>query len=295
MKKKWKILIVLFVLAVFAVDSNYVKAAEVTERVVESYTRYLEYDSERGHYVATGLFVVDGRYAFCIERSVDMPAVNSPVSEWIPLENEALRKVLYYGYSGPGDKGYSVGQTSLAAAEANGDGDTSVGVKILAEIMQYPSPPDNFLIWKVETNGGETQDLAFYTEGELTFEVELQKINDAGVGLKGAEFTVYLDEACTQEVVSGETDETGILTFADLNIKTTYYIKETKAPEGYQISDAVYEIYSDGSVEQSLIQQTIVNERNYKLPETGSYGMLFAEMAGIGCMAFSVMSKKRRR
>ena len=91
------------------------------------------------------------------------------------------------------------------------------------------------------------------------------KRNEAGEALPGAEFTLYSDEGCTQELsnvpegfivkatsggIDGAANFTG-LKLADHAYKdyktapehnATYYLKESEAPDGYQLSDTVWKI-----------------------------------------------------
>lgn len=63
--------------------------------------------------------------------------------------------------------------------------------------------------------------------------------------LKVAEFTLYSDAACTKKIRSVKTDtKNGIALFDDLNYGT-YFIKETKAPAGYQLSNEVVKVMID--------------------------------------------------
>ena len=63
--------------------------------------------------------------------------------------------------------------------------------------------------------------------------------------LKAAEFTLYSDAACTKKIRSVKTDtKSGIALFDDL-IYGTYFIKETKAPAGYELSDEVVKVTVD--------------------------------------------------
>ena len=63
--------------------------------------------------------------------------------------------------------------------------------------------------------------------------------------LKAAEFTLYSDAACTKKIRSVKTDtKSGIALFDDL-IYGTYFIKETKAPAGYQLFDEVVKVTID--------------------------------------------------
>ena len=63
--------------------------------------------------------------------------------------------------------------------------------------------------------------------------------------LKVAEFTLYSDPECKNALAKAETDpKTGMAIFDDL-IYQTVYIKETKAPAGYQLSDEIIKVTID--------------------------------------------------
>ena len=92
--------------------------------------------------------------------------------------------------------------------------------------------------------------------------IEVQKY-DADTGAKapisqaasfaGAEYTIYQDAACKQALETLKTDETGYGKSRPLPI-STYYVKETKAPEGYLMDETVYEIQiaDDGKVSYQI-------------------------------------------
>ena len=145
----------------------------------------------------------------------------------------------------------------------------------------------------------------------------LKKNNEKGKALQGAEFTLYSDKACTKEVTKGTTKEDGTLEFAKLEVETKYYLKETKAPEGYRIpvnpdgSDVVTEIYTKsnplkdafesyvngtkhtekdgayaitGTTADRVVNLTVVNNTGNRLPETGTPWRLLLVDAGLCCM-----------
>ena len=70
-------------------------------------------------------------------------------------------------------------------------------------------------------------------------QAKLKKVDEAGNGLKGAKFTVYSDEACTEpidDLVSGDDGESNIISIKNIswNSETyTIYCKEYEAPLGY--------------------------------------------------------------
>ncbi len=235
--------------------------AGISPLAVTYYEKVSQVNPDTGRTLYTGLFHVDGILAYCIERSVATPAQGSVTGEWQEVTNENVRKVLYYGYSGPADCGYTYVETALAAGEANGDGDNSLGRRILAEIQGKDSPPSTFKTWKVETNGGATQDLAFYTveakeeekeeeeEEEIVGEGILKKLSNfppATTGnsfytLNNAVYGIYKNKACTTLVQSIRTMPNGGTKRFSLS-PGKYYIKELKPPGGFLLSTTVHTI-----------------------------------------------------
>lgn len=63
--------------------------------------------------------------------------------------------------------------------------------------------------------------------------------------LKAAEFTLYSDAACTKKIRSVKTDTKNGIALFDGLLYQTVYVKETKAPAGYQLSDEVVKVTID--------------------------------------------------
>ncbi len=212
---------------------------------VTYYQKVSQVNPSTGRYLYTGIFEVDGILAYCIERSVSTPPKGSVTGEWQAVSNDNLRKVLYYGYNGPEAVGYTYVETALAAGEANGDGDNSLGRSVLAEIQAKASPPSNFKVWKVETNYGRTQDLAFYTMEKNGYgQVKKVSGNSSVTGgnncysLQGAVYGVYSNAACTSEVGRVSTDVNGLSGSISLPAGI-YYVREITSPKGYLLSSEV--------------------------------------------------------
>ena len=153
------------------------------------------------------------------------------------------------------------------------------------------------------------------------FTLKITKLNDHEQLLDGAEFTLYSDKACTK-VVAKRTSYNGVLSFAGLKDRTKYYLKETKAPDGYRIpldpdtkQPHVYEIETvsspvndlfelwvdgkkytpkdtvttgairiEGTKKARVVHMEIVNMVGIKLPETGSDLMFPMFIIGMGLM-----------
>lgn len=83
--------------------------------------------------------------------------------------------------------------------------------------------------------------------------VELQKSSGApnfvagnsNYSLKGAQYTIYEDSACTKPVTTITTDGNGKATSKKL-IPGTYYVKETKASKGYRLDPTKYTVTVPG-------------------------------------------------
>ena len=150
------------------------------------------------------------------------------------------------------------------------------------------------------------------------FKLNLNKVNDLDKKLAGAEFTLYKDKDCTQEVVRETTDDKGNLLFDKVEAGL-YYLKETKAPAGYRkltdpikvefkCIDGVHtflvndKVISDSEGDYSMTVEngwyvgnmTVVNIRGSKLPATGSKGTVILTGAGI-CLCLAGLMYKRKK
>ena len=182
-------------------------------------------------------------------------------------------------------------------------------------------------------NAGNTNGNAASLEVSDTlsdFNLKLIKINEHDKKLSGAEFTLYSDKACTKVVDTLTTNESGILEFKNLKDRTTYYFKETKAPQGYRIpvdkdgNVHVYELRTEsnpakkqfdfyvdgkkyttantsGSVHlegqdgERVVSITVVNYTTGQLPETGSNGTIALIGVGVTAMVlWFVLGKKKK-
>ncbi len=87
----------------------------------------------------------------------------------------------------------------------------------------------------------------------LTTDIVVNKVDSVtkqNIMSKEFEFTMYADEACTEvlEVVQANSED-GTATFKDVKYGQTVYIKETKAPLGYKLSDEVKTVVTDMNLE----------------------------------------------
>ena len=151
------------------------------------------------------------------------------------------------------------------------------------------------------------------------------KVNEKGQFLEGAEFTLYSDAACTKEITKVITNDNGKASFPQLEVGTKYYLKETKAPEGYRIpkdsngKDYIYEVYTSindnreyeyyvnggvhkestgdyaitGTAHERIVNLKIVNQTEVQLPETGTHSVLLLTLIGTTLMLTAIVCKKK--
>lgn len=161
-----------------------------------------------------------------------------------------------------------------------------------------------------------------YTPKEI--EVYLKKANRDKEALDGAEFCLYSDAKMTNEIaryVSGSEEKLLI----DNLRAGTYYLKETKSPNGYKLlEDSIKivitreegtgklfvkingkditqagkddQIYGTTTVvgEKDEVHILVYNDKNFRIPITGGNGIaLFIGIAVIGCAGVLLVLKKK--
>ena len=163
----------------------------------------------------------------------------------------------------------------------------------------------------------------------VPFDLVIQKQNNTGNALEGAEFAIYLDASCTNMVQSSVTDAEGKLEFTDLISDTRYYVKEVKAPTGYcvptddsgnpiiteimvlnvpakeefklYVNGTEYEFGAEGifssvgTKTEPKLEMVVINEAGYKLPQTGSSQTVLLCLGAIVCFLFSIFTKTGKR
>ncbi len=116
--------------------------------------------------------------------------------------------------------------------------------------------------------------------------------------LAGAYFQLYSDPECTESIGEEQTTgEDGLAYFSGL-AAGTYYLKETKAPEGYVCSTEVLEIEVPGD---NADRDNVIGTRfaNSLIPHTGGMGTTIFSIVGGVLIAMAgtvfVISRRKRR
>lgn len=122
--------------------------------------------------------------------------------------------------------------------------------------VDYSKTPDS------DTSSGDK------TTNHYTFKFngEVKKVDENSKALSGAKFALFTDAECTTRATYGdgnpipeqESTDKGFFDFTGLDA-TTYYLKETVAPKGYQLSNVVFkiEITPDFDTDGKLTQYTV--------------------------------------
>mgnify|MGYP002763139679 CR=1 FL=1 len=133
-----------------------------------------------------GYFEVDGKAAMCCEHDRRTPEAGSSTGTPEKITDNNLRRVMYYGYTGPGNifSNYNKGcvATSLALSYyVRGIGSTGMSgphsggaqkcgmSDLIYKAEQGAYVPDNYVVYRVTTNGGSTQRLMYGVTENNTF------------------------------------------------------------------------------------------------------------------------------
>ena len=204
------------------------------------------------------LLSINGKQAFCVMFEMKDPSSGTIATNKRLANNDMLRKILYYGYNGPGtgsiSSSWSSNQnllmiaTTQAASKANGHASYSLGNDFYNYVSGLATPPSGFKVYVVTTNGGATQDLAYW-EFEQKGRLQISKESadpsitngNNSYSLVGAEYGVYSNSSATNRVGTLTIGSNGWSNEIELDAGA-YYIKETKAPKGYYLDKTTYPI-----------------------------------------------------
>jgi len=240
---------------------------------------YSQFGKHSGHYVfSTG----GAQYtAFCLHPDKENPGKHDTFNSIGYSDNQMLRKVMYYGATGPADivtsfysgdvqKAYLVTHYLASAANAGAAtiddspykgyyGDLNNVRNLYNSIAAQASPPEEFKVtlWALKGNPNKQTLSTFKTVAKpdtyltMTKTSALPEISDGNscYSLAGAQYTVYTDGGCTSPAkdVNGNTavlttDANGNANTLHFAFEGTVYVKETRAPQGYEMDSNVHSV-----------------------------------------------------
>lgn len=204
----------------------------------------------------TEKFNINGKMAFCMDHSKTPPGSGVVITGVREETDSVIRKILYYGFQGPGQvSGWDANglraATSMAMSEyRHGDG-YNLGKRLLNQVRNLAEPPAEFKAYVATLNGSWYQDLAFSEIHQIPKKgkVKIRKLssnasisdNNNCYSLAGAEYGVYSDAGCTNLIGTLVTGDDG--NSLELEVDAVRcYIKEIKAPKGFLINTQVYDV-----------------------------------------------------
>ena len=204
----------------------------------------------------TDKFNIGGKMAFCMDHSKTPPGSGVVIIGVREETDSVIRKILYYGFQGPGQvSGWDANglraATSMAISEyRHGDG-MNLGRRLLNQVRNLAEPPAEFKAYIATLNGSWYQELAFSEIHQIPKKgkVKIRKIssnssisdNNNCYSLAGAEYGVYSDAGCTNLIGTLVTGDDGNSLELEVDAARCY-IKEIKAPKGFHINTQVYEV-----------------------------------------------------
>ena len=191
---------------------------------------------------------------------------------------------------------------------------------VAAVIVEYSAKLNRFAVKGIEGNPNSDVYLEFGNRSGVdsvhgnevyvyTYGVGVEKLDESSNHLKGAEFALYKTEADAtakkNEIATGSSDDNGNVQFMTGGVEIAlqsgnYFIRETSAPEGYNVYAKVIPITIDVTYQDTFVNGTYVSnapESGYAtctvtdtkvtFPQTGGYVMVLI-LIGIGLIAGSV-------
>lgn len=284
--------------------TNFVTAADVTTKQIKSYTitdtptaLTINQDSVVVK-VGTEILIKDQDYTVSFDNTGKMTVVLT----WIKADKSTIYNSpieVNVTYSAVVTKDAKEGEATNTATLGYNSFDPTDSTDPNHPDNPNPDTPDT----PVDPNKPEDNKTRV-----TTHRFTLKKTNEANDTLTGAEFKLYdaLSGGAEIKVVKdgdayrvAEANEEGVVIEAGqvvikgLKGTTTYYLEETKAPDGYNIltERQAIEVTSDNTAEAN-----VVNKKGGLLPSTGSIGTTMFYLSGAVMLigAFIFMVSKRR-
>lgn len=226
---------------------------------------------------ACGKFQVDGKWAFCTDHYATTPSAGTAITSIAETSNANLKKVLYYGYGGPGtilgtsDSDWM--QTTIAAHIAVQG--TNAGYEthrtFWNRIQSLPAAPSGFKVYMAYTPGS-LQDLCYWEYNPIEYtNISVKKSwsdynNESGARPSSIQVGLYWSTK-TPVDTSGKPYKTATLNASNnwsytwkneehSNAGTTYYyaVKELSVPTYYTVS------YTQPECKEGNASATVINK-----------------------------------
>ena len=140
---------------------------------------------------------------------------------------------------------------------------------------------------KYTNNSGNESEVKGNTVNVYTYMVSVNKVDaDAQTKkLANAKIGIFRTQACTDndKIDEAITNTDGVAAFTYKFAEGTYYVKEIKAPDGYNLNTSVFEVKIEkgsSALSNGIHNTTTITDTKAKLPETGGAGTLVFTIVG---------------
>ncbi len=185
-------------------------------------------------------------------------------------------------------------------------------------VVGTPGNPNKEVKLEYSNKNDVTSSVDGNTVYVYTYAVATNKTDTAGTPLEGAEFKLFKTsanaEALTNDIATGVSDSTGKVLYynekgEEMRLQSgTYYLVETKAPEGYNLYGKVIEITIEAEYGDTFVNGTYVTncpadgyavidvkDSKVVVPQTGGFGTTFFYIIGIVLFVGGVAVFSRRK
>lgn len=303
----------------------YAKSTKITiEKKVDDEDKFAEVGSEVGYTITGTIPSYSAEYTKVVYKITDTIKNGLEYTEAAPIvkvNGDTLTNGDQYTYTNNGNSFVIEFKESYVKSLANATKEAravEVTYKAKVTAAAITKIGENEVTLDYTHKPGESTSAKKDTEYTYTFELNgvVEKVDEQQNGLAGAEFTLYKDEELTEIFNTCVTsqDNNYTINFSGLDADGTYYLKETKAPNGYSINDHIYKItfgdfkyegddsengkllsykvYVDGEEAANInygtpatnVGEQVVNTKLSSLPSTGGIGTTIFTIGGCAIM-----------
>ncbi len=207
------------------------------------------------------------------------------------------------------------------------------GYTLNGETVTFTVSEDNVITF-TSKNTSLVQCESLGAGGSVTFEDEVapfslivHKLNDKGKAVAGARFALYADKDLKSLIKEEETKDDGTIKFAGLSCEVSYWLTETKAPDGYRMpldedgnpvvteikvkstpARDIFELYINGKKQETggaytlsgtkadrELNMSVTNYVGTRLPATGAGGIIIPTAAGLILLGTVLLMERKNR
>lgn len=100
--------------------------------------------------------------------------------------------------------------------------------------------------------------------------VQVKKVDENGNPLQSVKFGLFSDSSAKNQIATGTTDNNGLVTFSNLDVDRTYYVKELSGLQGYVVDSSIKAVaLNDKSANVTVTNTKIYGQIEVIKKETG--------------------------